>query len=144
MRVMTPDGRQKLKNLLTNHEAYKQFPYVDTTGHLTIGIGRNLTNRGVSLSEALELLDDDIDYFSQKLLAFLKFYPKLDEIRQMVLLDMCFNLGVQGLLNFTQMMLALEAEDYNRAAQEMLDSRWAEQVGERANMLAQVMKTGIL
>lgn len=141
---MTLQGRQQLKNLLTTHEAYKQFPYVDTTGHLTIGIGRNLTNRGVSLSEALQLLNDDIDYFSQKLTSFLKFYDTLNEPRQMVLVDMCFNLGVQGLLNFTHMMLALEATDFERAADEMLNSIWASQVGDRAKMLAQIMRTGVL
>lgn len=139
---MTPEGRQKLKNLLVAHESYRQFVYTDSTGHLTIGIGRNLSDRGVSTTEALQLLDDDILYFSSKLNHLLNFFSKLSEPRQIALIDMCFNLGVQGLLQFTQMMLALEAGNYDQAADEMLNSKWAQQVGERATTLATIMRTG--
>lgn len=139
---MTPDGRQKLKQLLVGHESYKQFPYTDTTGHLTIGIGRNLTNQGISITEAAYLLDDDIQYFYGKLSHFLNFFPRLSENRQIALVDMCFNVGVQGFLNFTNMILALESNDYERAAKEMLNSKWAEQVGERATCLANIIRTG--
>jgi lysozyme len=140
--MMTPEGKLKLKQLLITHESYKQFPYVDTTGHLTIGIGRNLTDRGVSTTEAFYLLDEDILYFSMKLNHYLNFFHQLDENRQIALIDMCFNLGVQGFLNFTQMILALEAGDYERAAQEMLDSKWHEQVPERVSSLANIIRTG--
>lgn len=131
---MTPEGKQKLKVLLTHHESYKQFPYVDSTHHLTVGIGRNLTDRGISTTEALYLLDDDINYFINKLSHFVPCFAALNEARQIVLCDMCFNLGVQGLLNFTQMMLALEAQNYTLAAQEMLNSKWSH--------LADIMRTG--
>ena len=139
---MTPDARHKLKNLLVQHETYKQFPYIDTTGHLTVGIGRNLNDRGISLGEALYLLDEDIHYFTHKLSYLLNFWDSLNEERQIVLVDMCFNLGVQGLLGFKEMMLAIEARDFDRAAQEMLDSKWASQVGERATTLAVIMRSG--
>lgn len=139
---MTPEGKQKLKQLLVSHEKYMQFPYVDTTGHLTVGFGRNLSDRGISATEALYLLDEDIIYFTGKLTHFLKFFPQLDENRQIALIDMCFNVGVQGFLNFTHMILALEAHDYQRAAKEMLESKWAEQVHERANCLANIIRTG--
>ncbi len=139
---MTPESRQKLKQILTRHESYKQFPYSDTTGHLTIGIGRNLQDRGVSFQEASYLLDQDIDYFYLKLNNYLGFFKHLDEARQLALVDMCFNVGVQGFLNFKNMILALEAHDYERAAYEMLESKWAEQVGERANNLANIVRTG--
>lgn len=141
---MTPEARLKLKNLLVKHESYKQFPYTNSTGHLTIGIGRNLDNRGISLPEAYYLVDEDIDYFSSKLQQYLKFFHKLDENRQIVLINMCFNLGVQGFLNFTHMILALESGDYERAAKEMLESKWAGQVGDRAIELSQAMRTGVL
>ena len=139
---MTPEGRQKLKNLLVNHESYKQFPYTDSTNHLTIGIGRNLNDRGISTTEALYLLDDDILYFFSKLNHYLNFFTKLTESRQIALVDMCFNLGIQGLLQFKEMMLALESDDFERAAMEMLNSKWAEQVGERATCLANIIRTG--
>ena len=141
---MTPDARQKLKTLLLQHEDYKQFPYVDTTGHLTIGIGRNLRDRGVSLNEALYLLDEDVSYFLNKLNNSLKFWVDLNEARQIALLDMCFNVGYRGLMGFTDMMLALEVHDYERAAKEMLASKWASQVHERSTCLAEIMRTGEL
>ena len=139
---MTPEGKQKLKQLLVKHESYRQFPYTDTTGHLTVGIGRNLVDRGISVTEASYLLDDDIVYFFGKLAHFLGFFEKLNENRQIALIDMCFNLGIQGFLNFREMILALESHDYERAACEMLNSKWAEQVGERATCLATIMRTG--
>lgn len=139
---MTPESKQKLKQLLVKHESYRQFPYTDTAGHLTIGIGRNLADRGLSTNEAYYLLDDDIMYFSGKLNHFLPFFHTLNENRQIALIDMCFNIGVQGFLNFTHMIIALEAHDYERAAEEMLDSKWAYQVGERATCLANIIRTG--
>lgn len=141
---MSPEGRQKLKGLLLHHESYRQFPYTDTTGHLTIGIGRNLVDRGISTTEAFYLLDEDITYFTNKLNHYLSFFLKLSENRQIVLIDMCFNVGVQGFLGFKDMMLALESHDYERAAHEMLNSKWAQQVGERASQLATIMCTNEL
>lgn len=139
---MTPESRQKLKQLLVNHESYRQFPYSDTTGNLTVGIGRNLSDRGVSPTEASYLLDDDIAYFYSKLSYFLRFFNQLSENRQIALVDMCFNVGVQGFLNFRKMIIALEAGDYERAADEMLNSKWATQVGQRALTLANIVRTG--
>jgi lysozyme len=139
---MTPEIRQKLKNLLVQHESYRQFPYSDTTGHLTIGIGRNLTDRGVSTTEAFALLDEDIVYFTSKLNHYLPFFADLSENRQIALVDMCFNLGVQGFLAFEEMIAALKAGDYEKAADEMLNSKWSEQVGERATCLAAIIRTG--
>lgn len=139
---MTPEGKQRLKALLISHEKYVQFPYSDTTGHLTVGIGRNLTDRGISTTEAFYLLDDDILYFTSKLSHFLDCFSHLNENRQIALIDMCFNLGVQGFLNFKEMIAALEIHNYERAANEMLDSKWATQVGERATTLANIVRTG--
>ena len=141
---MTPEGKQKLKSLLVKSEAYKQFPYTDTTGHLTVGIGRNLTNRGISVTEALYLLGDDIFYFSGKLATYLSYFDELSENRQIVLIDMCFNLGLNGLLNFKNMINALEQHDYNAAADEILNSKAALQTGERYHILANIMRTGEL
>ena len=141
---MTPEIRSKLKNLLTLHESYRQFPYVDTTGHVTIGIGRNLSTRGVSTSEALSLLDDDIFYFTSKLSNILPYFNDLDYSRQIVLVDMCFNLGVNGLLEFSQMLSAIEMKDWNKAADEILNSKAAHQDVNRYEQLAYIMKTGEL
>jgi lysozyme len=138
---MTPEARTKLKNLLIKHEQLKQFPYVDKTGHLTIGIGRNLTTRGVSVSESLYLCDDDILYFTDKLNQFVSFFNLLSDNRKTVLVDICFNVGVNGLLNFKNMLSALENSDFDKAAEEILDSKAAQQCPERYQQLAQIMKT---
>jgi lysozyme len=139
---MTPEGKQKLKSLLIRHESYKQFPYSDTTGHLTIAIGRNLSTRGISTTEASYLLDEDILYFSAKLGVYMTFFISLSENRQIALIDMAFNLGINGFLNFDKMIKALENEDYELASREILDSKWAKQVGERAVELANIIRTG--
>jgi lysozyme len=69
-------------------------------------------------------------------------YQALDEIRQTALANMCFNIGFYGLMGFRKMWLALSRHDYTEAARQMLDSRWARQVGYRADELAQIMRTG--
>lgn len=141
---MTPSARLKLKNLLVQHESYKQFPYTDTTGHLTIGIGRNLSERGISTNEALSLLDDDIFYFSSKLDSLLPYFSSLDDNRAIVLVDMCFNVGVRGLLEFKEMLKYIEEKDYEKASQEISNSKAAHQNINRYQQLAYIMKTGDL
>jgi len=139
---MTPEARQKLRNLILRHESYKQFVYSDTTGHITIGIGRNLSSRGISQSEALMLLDDDILYFSSKLSQLCSYFDALDDNRKIALIDMCFNIGINSFLNFHDMHNALENKDYEKASEAMLASEWANQVGQRAVTDAYIMKTG--
>ena len=141
---MSPDIKVQLRKLLVLHESCKLFPYTDTTGNLTIGIGRNLTTRGISTNEAYEMLDDDIAYFTDKLQNNTEFFNTLDDIRQAAIVDMCFNLGINGFLEFKEMLSALESRDYNKAATEMLNSKWAHQVGERATCLATIIQTGKL
>ena len=140
--MMTPDAKQKLKQLLVSHEKYVQYPYVDTTGNITVGIGRNLSDRGISTTEAFYLLDDDILYFTAKLNHYLHCFSCLDENRQIALIDLCFNVGVQGFLNFKEMISAIEKDDYELASQEILNSKWRTQVGDRATTLANIIRTG--
>jgi lysozyme len=141
---MTPENRKKLKDLLIQHESYKQFLYTDTTGHLTIGIGRNLSDRGISSTEALTLLENDIFYFSAKLSHFLVFFDLLDDNRKIALIDMCFNLGVHGFLEFKEMLEHLENKDWDKASDEILNSKAAHQNPNRYEQLAYIIKTGEL
>lgn len=141
-RGMTPENRKKLRELLFDSEDYKQFPYTDTTGHLTIGIGRNLTDRGISLDESLYMLDNDVAYFTSRLTINLDFFQELSQARQTVLISMCFNLGVIGLLNFKRMITALREKDYNQAAEEIIDSKAHNQTGDRYEKLAEIMRNG--
>lgn len=139
---MSPTSRQKLRSLLIQHESYRQYAYTDETGHITIGIGRNLNDRGISLNEALYLLDDDILYFTTKLSSALPCWSKLNDARQIALVDMCFNVGVQGLLNFKEMIEYLNNGEYQKASDEMMNSRWKDEVKERANCVAEIIRTG--
>lgn len=141
---MSPDARQKLKGLLLKHESFRQFPYTDSTGHLTVGIGRNLSTRGVSQNEAFQLLDDDVMYFSSKLSSIVPTFDKLDDNRKIVLIDMCFNLGVNGFLGFGNMLECLENNEYDKAANEILNSKAASQCPNRYEELAYIMRTGEL
>ena len=134
--------REKLIDLIIYHEGLELKPYRCTAGHLTIGIGRNLDDRGITEDEARFLCQNDVDIVEQELTRKLPFIVGLDDVRIRVLLDMAFNLGVPRLSAFSNMWAALEEGDYKQAAVEMLDSRWARQVGRRATNLSQMMETG--
>lgn len=116
-------------------------PYRDTVGKLTIGIGRNLDDVGISREEAYALLDNDIAAAMAPLMA-LPWFNALDEVRRAVLIDMCFNMGWRVLSTFKVTLAAIEAGDYMRAVANMLQSKWAGQVGPRAVRLAKMMETG--
>jgi len=133
-----------LRNLIVAQEGFSQFPYLDTDGVMTIGYGRNLVDRGISAPEALYLLDQDIFYFQQKLRDNLECFDDLNEARQIALISMCFNLGVNGFLKFDKMIRALDRGRYDVAACEMLESKWATQVGKRATDLARIIESGEL
>ena len=131
-----------LKESLMRDEGLRLKPYTDTTGHLTIGFGRNLTTVGLSLAEAEVLLDNDIQRAAADVQAALPWTGGLDEPRRAALINMAFNLGVQGLLGFPKMLAACERGDWRLAAVEAISSRWAQQVGARAGRLAAQLETG--
>ncbi len=142
MMTLTARGLQTLKEQLLRYEGLSLIPYQCTQGKMTIGIGRNLIDKGISLEEAEYLLNNDIHETYKLVTANIPVFSKLDEPRKLILLDMAFNLGVTGLTKFKNMLSALESSDYQRAAEEMLDSRWATQVGRRAQELAIKMIEG--
>jgi len=140
---MTESLLNRIKAQLVRHEGLKLKPYRCTAGKLTIGIGRNLDDRGISQTEAYVLLENDILDFEQQLLdAIPDVYNGLDEVRQSVLLNMCFNLGLKGLLEFKNTLAFIGAGDWERAANNMLASKWAKQVGMRAIELSELMRKG--
>lgn len=129
------------KQMLKEHEGLRLKPYRDTVGKLTIGIGRNLDDVGITEDEAYAMLDNDLVRVLGELNT-LDFWCDLGDVRQAVLVDMCFNLGWGRFTGFRNMLAACRAGDYETAALEMLDSRWHRQVGRRARRLAEMMKTG--
>jgi len=127
---------------LVRDEGLRLKPYRDSVGKLTIGVGRNLDDVGVTQAEALALLANDIQNARNHLEQYLPWAGGLDEVREAALVNMCFNMGIGGLMNFRKFLAALQAGDYKTAAAEMLDSLWAQQVGPRAQRLALQIETG--
>lgn len=131
-----------LIKMLVTHEGLRLKPYLCTSGKLTIGVGRNLDDVGITEEEALYLLKNDVVRVLQELQDNLLYWEDLIAVRKEVLADMCFNLGLARFLRFRKMLAALDQKNYIEAAAEMLDSRWAQQVGQRAQTLAQMMRNG--
>ena len=134
--------KEKLVDQLIRHEGMELKVYKDSLGIETIGVGRNLVDRGVSEKEARYLCNNDIDIVEQELGKSFPIVNNLDDVRTRVLLDMAFNVGLPRLRGFKRMWAALEDNDYGEAAKEMLDSKWARQVKTRAYTLARMMESG--
>jgi lysozyme len=131
----------KLKDMLRRHEGFKSKPYLCTAGKTTIGHGRNIQDKGISKDEAHYLLSNDI---ADAMVALGKYrwFTILDEVRQSVLIDMAINLGVRKLMEFERTIGHIINAEYDLASEEMLRSRWASQVGDRAVELSEMMLTG--
>jgi lysozyme len=127
---------------LKRHEGLRLKPYQCTADKMTIGYGRNLDDVGISQAEAETLLTNDIARAETQLLKALPWVKQLTQTRREVLINMAFNLGIVGLLKFKMTLSHIRAGRYASAADEMLKSRWALQVGKRANELAEQMRTG--
>ena len=136
-----PLDYQALLAQLRTDEGLRLSPYLDSVGVWTCAYGHNLTARPISLAVAEMLLKDDVDAVLGSLAA-LPWFAGLSDVRQRVIANMAFNLGVGGLHSFHDMIAALERQDFDRAADELLASRWANQVGARAPRLARMMRTG--
>ena len=135
-------NKKKMIAQLRLHEGERLKPYRCTAGKLTIGVGRNLDDRGITSDESAYLLNNDIDSNWKELLNHIPWVEMLDEIRQRVMLDMAFNMGISGLLTFHRTLGHIKAGNYALASSSMLESLWARQVGQRAKRLATMMKTG--
>jgi lysozyme len=130
-----------IEDQLILHEGMRLRPYRCTAGKLTIGVGRNLDDKGISRDEAMILLRNDIEEITGQLERH-SWYVALGPVRRKVLIDMAFNLGMVGLMGFKQMIEALKRGDYQAAADEMVSSKWYRQVGERGRRLEAMMRTG--
>ncbi len=134
--------RSALLTQLEVHEGFRDKPYKDIEGNLTIGFGRNLDSNPLSYDEALYLLENDIDKAVDALKHY-TWYQHLSDVRQRVVVDMVFNLGIAGFARFKKTIGYIEAGKFKEAATEMLDSKWAQQVGVRAKRLSKMMATDI-
>lgn len=128
-----------IKIQIKKDEGLRLFPYLDTQNKWTIGFGRNLSQKGISHSEANFMFDNDIKESLSELRA-LDWYSYQPKPVQNALLNMHFNLGLSKLLKFKRMIAAIKNKNYTKAAHEALDSRWATQVGERAIRIADMIR----
>ena len=139
---------EKLSEKLEREEGCELFPYrcPDVEGgggnKLSIGIGRNLEERGITRDEALFLLATDIEVVQQELSANLSFYDDAPEFVKLVLCDLCFNIGITKLLKFENMLAALESGDMGQAAHELLDSLLCRQLPARTQRNAELLIQG--
>ncbi len=134
-------SRQLLVEQLVRDEGLRLKPYTDTVGKLSLGVGRNLTDNGITQEEAFYLLEHDIDIAVKSLIARYPWVEWMDAPRQAVLVAMTFNLGINRLSGFKQTLGSIQRGDFEAAAVQMLASRWAEQIGDRALRLANQMRT---
>ena len=135
----------QLATQLIRDEGMVLHAYQDSLGYWTIGVGRLIDPKkggGISETEALLLLHNDIQKARTALLAALPWASQLDEVRQGALIAMAFNMGIGGLLEFKNTLQLVKNGQFAAASGEMLKSRWAQQVGARANRLARQIATG--
>jgi lysozyme len=132
----------QLERELTLDEGKRNKVYKCTAGKNTIGIGRNLDDVGLSDDEISYLLRNDINRVCADLDRELPWWRQLSEARQRVVANMCFNLGIRGLLGFKNTLAAMREGRYKDAAAGMRSSKWASQVNDRAERLAKIMEVG--
>lgn len=126
----------EIRDHIKEYEGFSALVYECTAGYATIGYGRNLEQRGITKEEAEHLLANDIKQCIKELKGIMNKFDDLPEKAQLVLIDMCYNLGLSKLLNFENMLDAIDAKDWEKASAELLDSRYAAQVKRRARINA--------
>lgn len=139
---MTESFEAALSADLRRDEGVRLRPYRCTAGKLTIGVGRNLDDTGISAEEAEILLSNDLRQVVAGLDRAVPWWRGLSEPRRRGLANMAFNLGLPRLLGFRRMLAALQAGQGEEAARQALDSQWAGQVGDRAHRIAQMFREG--
>lgn len=129
---------------LRRHEGIRRKPYLDTVGKTTVGVGRNLDDKPLTDDEITYLFLHDVDDATDdaKMAIGEPVFHALTEPRKAVLVNMAFNLGLTRLRKFKKMLVAIKTGQWSEAAEEMLASAWAQQVGPRAQELADLMRTG--
>lgn len=129
------------KARILEDEGRRQFPYIDTVGKITIGVGYNLTDRGLPDSIIDGFFADDLTNADEVCRKYIACFNRLTDSRKAALVDMAFDLN-HKIGQFHQMIGALNAGDYDTAAKEILDSTFARQTGARALRLAEMMRHG--
>jgi len=133
-----------VKEFIVKHEGLKLKPYICPAGKLTIGVGRNIEDNGISEDEAMYLLENDIKRCENELREIFPNFDSLPENVRMALIDMDFNLGKPRFMQFKKLIQAIKEGDFKRAAKEAKNSRWCEQVGERCEDIYNMLTGNML
>lgn len=151
---LSPEETIIVQHLLVEDEGMELLPYFDccgqffrkckckSQGKLTIGVGRNIEDIGISENEALGLELNDIKRVSTTIERSFEWFRNLNTPRKVVVISMVFNLGLEGFKAFQKMIKCIESGDFASAAKEITNSKWYNQVGNRAIRLASILKTG--
>lgn len=151
---LSPEESIILEHILIEDEGLRIFPYFDCCGQefrkcncdpqgkLTIGIGRNMEDNGLSENECIGLLSNDIKRVAALVERAFPWFSKINTARRIVIISMAFNLGVDRLKEFKKMIRCIESGDFYSASREMLNSTWAQQVKARAIRLSEIMDSG--
>ena len=128
-------NKDAIKEMLIKHEGIRQSAYQDHLGYWTIGVGRLIDSRkggNLSLDEVKYLLDNDITRCTKQLEDNLPYFLILTGNQQMGLVNMCFQLGITGLLKFKKLLYAIQIQNKDKIKQEAMDSNWYKQTPNRA------------
>ena len=135
-----PAGMMRLLEL---NEGLKLKPYVDTVGKVTIGLGRNLTDRGITRAEAFMMARTNVEEEIQNLLLSDAYITLMDPVRQAAVIDLAYNLGISKWRQFRRTRDHLAAGEYELAAEDLMDSKWFRQVGLRGPRIVKMIVTGL-
>jgi len=132
----------KLIEQLKRHEGVKLKPYKCSAGKLTIGVGKNIEDNGITLEEAEYLLQNDIAEARSQLLHAFPWMGEFNDARISAMINFTFNVGIGTVKKFENTLSYMQSGEWDKAADEMMDSRWARQVGNRAIEVTEQIRTG--
>ena len=137
------DFIDNLKQQLIDHEGFRAKPYKCPAGKLTIGVGRNIEDNGISVEEAEFMLENDIKRCIEELRDIFKDFDTFGENQKMALIDFIFNIGKTTFLKFKKTISAIKNQDWEEASKEMQNSLWYKQVGNRGKFIVNQIKKGV-
>jgi lysozyme len=137
------DFIDNLKQQLIDHEGFRAKPYKCPAGKLTIGVGRNIEDNGISVEEAEFMLENDIKRCIEELRDIFKDFDTFGENQKMALIDFIFNIGKTTFMKFSKTILAIKKQDWEEVSREMINSLWYKQVGNRGKFIVNQIKKGV-
>lgn len=134
-------NNERLRETIIRHEGARLDMYQDTLGIWTVGVGHNIQEKGISQAVMELMLEEDLAEAVSELKRSVSFFSKMPEQVQEALVNLAFNMGIPRLMQFKKTLAYLRDGNFEAAADELLDSRYAEQVGRRADEVADMIRT---